>query len=77
MPRPNDTSSTHPPRMKTTRGICFCGRLYTCDDCGGDVCQCTCDIDGAPHTQAEVTSGYVNPSQAKRDAWTQRLEARR
>ena len=65
------------PRMRTTKGICFCGQLYTCEECGGDVCQCTCDIDGAPHAQAEVTAGYVNPSQAKRDAWTQRLEARR
>lgn len=57
--------------------ICFCGQLYTCEDCGGDVCLCTCDIDGAPQTQAESTAGYVNPSQAKLDAWAEKLEARR
>jgi hypothetical protein len=63
--------------MRTTKGICFCGKLYTCDDCGGDVCDCTCDIDGAPHSQEAVTAGHVNPSQARMDAWTARQELRR
>lgn len=56
---------------------CYCGRLYPCEDCGGDVCNCQCRTDGAPQTQAEVTSGYVNPSQARIDAWTQKLELTR
>jgi hypothetical protein len=56
---------------------CYCGRLYTCEDCGSDVCQCTCELDGAPQTQAEVTAGYVNPSQARQDAWALKLELTR
>lgn len=56
---------------------CFCGQLYTCEECGGDVCQCTCDIDGAPQTQAQVTSGHVNPSQARLQAWAQKVELTR
>lgn len=63
--------------MFTTKGKCYCGGLYLCEDCGGDVCLCTCDIDGAPQTQAEVTSGYVNPTQARLDAWREKQEAMR
>ena len=56
---------------------CYCGGHYRCDTCRHDVCYCTCQRDGAPHTQAEVTAGYVNPSQARMDAWTQKLELTR
>jgi len=61
----------------TTTQPCYCGRLYTCEDCGGDVCKCTCDVDGAPQTRAETTAGYVNPSQARLDAWQNKLELTR
>ena len=44
---------------------CYCGRLYTCE------------VDGAPQTRAEVTAGYVNPSQARLDAWQNKLELTR
>jgi hypothetical protein len=33
--------------------------------------------DGAPQTQAEVTSGYVNPSQERLDAWAEKQALRR
>ena len=59
----------------TTTQPCYCGRLYTCDDCGGDVCNCTCDVDGAPQTQP--VAGYVNPSQARLNAWQEKLELTR
>ena len=57
----------------STNQPCYCGRLYTCEDCGGDVCACTCEVDGAPQTQAETTAGYVNPSAAKQAAWLQKV----
>ncbi|MDQ0241229.1 hypothetical protein [Arthrobacter bambusae] len=44
-----------------------------CQDCGG----VTEDFDGAPMTQAEVTSGYVNPSQERMAAWQNKMAARR
>lgn len=56
---------------------CYCGGHYRCDTCRHDVCYCTCKADGAPQTQAEVTAGYVNPSQARQDAWNQKLELTR
>jgi len=56
---------------------CYCGRLYTCDDCGRDVCQCSCERDGAPQTQAETTAGYVNPSTARLEAWANKQELTR
>lgn len=56
---------------------CYCGRLYDCEDCGGDVCQCTCDVDGAPQTQAEVTTGYMNPAIAQLEAWANKQELKR
>ena len=56
---------------------CYCGGNYRCEDCRRDVCFCTCHADGAPQTRAEVTAGYVNPSQARMDAWTQKLELTR
>lgn len=35
------------------------------------------EVDGAPQTQAEVTSGYVNPSQERMAAWEAKQAARR
>jgi len=35
------------------------------------------EVDGAPLTQAEVTSGYVNPSQERMAAWEAKQAARR
>lgn len=57
--------------------ICFCGRLYDCEDCGGDVCACTCETDGAPQTQAEVTAGYTHPARPGIDAWAEKEELTR
>ena len=56
---------------------CYCGRLYPCENCGGDVCNCQCRTDGAPHTQAEGTAGYVNPSTARTEAWREKQELTR
>lgn len=56
---------------------CYCGRLYDCEDCGGDVCNCQCRTDGAPQTQEAVTSGYVNPTYARLEAWVQKQELRK
>lgn len=53
---------------------CYCGGHYRCEKCRRDVCYCECRTDGAPHTQAEVTAGYVNPSQARTAAWNEKLE---
>ncbi|MEO5317635.1 hypothetical protein PV761_03440 [Arthrobacter sp. CC3] len=63
--------------MTATLAPCYCGQFYSCEDCGGDVCNCTCERDGAPQTQAEVTAGYVNPSQARMDAWQTRQDLRK
>lgn len=60
--------------MSATLAPCYCGRLYICEDCGGDVCNCRCEVDGAPQTRAAVTAGYVNPSQARLEAWAEKLE---
>lgn len=51
---------------------CYCGGHYRCEDCRRDVCFCTCQIDGAPETTA--TAGYVNPTQARMDAWQTKQE---
>ena len=56
---------------------CFCGGHYRCEDCRRDICFCACEQDGAPQTQAETTSGYVNPSAAKEAAWNEKLELTR
>lgn len=56
---------------------CYCGGHYRCDQCRHDVCFCTCNVDGTPETRAEVTAGHVNPSQARQDAWAQKLELTR
>ena len=56
---------------------CYCGRLYPCENCGGDVCNCQCVTDGAPYSREAVTSGYINPTQARTDAWQERQELRR
>lgn len=53
---------------------CYCGGLY---DCGNDTCRCDCDKDGAPYSQADVTAGYINPSQARLAAWSQKQEVTR
>lgn len=63
--------------MNNCQAPCYCGRLYTCEDCAADVCACTCEVDGAPQTQAEVTSGHVNPSQARIEAWQNKMELTR
>lgn len=62
-----------------TAADCFCRGAGLCEDCSGHTCAglCTCDHDGAPQTQAEVTSGHVNPSTTRLDAWTARQELRR
>lgn len=57
--------------------FCYCGDRYRCDDCHRDVCFCTCEVDGAPQTQAEVTGGYVNPTQARMAAWDEKQELTR
>lgn len=54
---------------------CYCGGHYRCEDCRRDVCFCTCQTDGAPETTA--TAGHVNPSQARQDAWAEKLELTR
>ena len=56
---------------------CYCGGNYRCETCRHDVCYCTCHTDGAPHTPAETTAGYVNPSAAKEAAWAEKLELTR
>ena len=53
---------------------CYCGQLYTCPDCGGDVCQCTCEVDGAPQTTAP---DYTHPAQPGIDAWAEKKELTR
>jgi hypothetical protein len=35
------------------------------------------EVDGAPQTREEVTSGYVNPSQERIAAWAQKQELTR
>ncbi|MCO4257360.1 hypothetical protein [Pseudarthrobacter cellobiosi] len=56
---------------------CYCRGAGICDN-NHHICEaCTCEHDGAPHTQAEVTSGHVNPSSARLDAWQEKLEATR
>lgn len=57
--------------------MCYCGGHYRCEKCRHDVCYCICDVDGAPHTQAEVTAGYVHPSQAHLEAWNLNQELSR
>jgi hypothetical protein len=56
---------------------CYCGRLYPCEDCGGDVCNCQCRTDGAPQTQTEATTGYMNPAIAQVEAWANKQELKR
>lgn len=56
---------------------CYCGGHYRCEDCRRDVCFCSCEKDGTPHTQAEVTSGYVNASTARLEAWANKRELTR
>ena len=53
---------------------CYCGQLYTCPDCDGDVCQCTCEVDGAPQT---TTLHDTHPNQSGIDAWTAKKELTR
>lgn len=55
---------------------CYCGGHYRCEECRRDVCFCACKTDGAPHSREAVTSGYVNPTQARLDAWAKKQEAR-
>ena len=58
--------------------FCYCGSRYNCEDCHHDVCLCTCEKDGAPQTQEEVTAGgYVNPSTARLAAWEEKQELTR
>lgn len=52
--------------------MCYCGGHYRCDKCRHDVCFCICDADGTPQTREEVTSGYVNPSTARIEAWAEK-----
>ena len=55
---------------------CYCRGAAICD-AGHHVCtDCTCNVDGAPQTQA-TGYGHVNPSQTRLDAWTARQELRR
>lgn len=61
----------------TIQRFCYCGDRYRCEDCHHDVCFCTCEKDGAPQTQAEVTGGYVNPTQARMAAWDEKQELTR
>jgi hypothetical protein len=56
---------------------CYCGGHYRCETCRLDVCYCACRTDGAPQTQAEVTSGHVNPSTARLEAWANKQELTR
>lgn len=57
---------------------CYCRGVNVCPDCEQHACtQCECEKDGAPATQEEVTSGYVNPSQARMAAWEQKKELTR
>lgn len=51
---------------------CYCGQLYTCPDCDGDVCACTCDVDGAPQTSLPA-----HPAQPGTDAWAEKKELTR
>lgn len=58
---------------------CYCRGAAICEN-GHHICtDCTCDVDGTPQTQAEVTSGFghINPSTARLDAWTARQELNR
>lgn len=51
---------------------CYCGQLYTCPDCDGDVCQCTCEVDGAPQTSPVPHD--THPNQSGIDAWATKKE---
>lgn len=63
--------------MKDLRG-CYCRGVNVCPDCEQHACtQCECDKDGAPQTQAEVTSVYINPSTARLNAWEEKQELTR
>lgn len=56
---------------------CYCRGTNVCPDCEGHACtDRTCDKDGTPDSREEVTAGYVNPSQARMDAWEQKIEAK-
>lgn len=54
---------------------CYCGGHYRCGTCRHDVCYCTCDP--TPTTREAVTAGYVNPSQARLNAWHTKQELTR
>lgn len=58
---------------------CYCRGFGTCDTCEQHVCtgDCTCGTDPTPNTREAVTSGYVNPTQARTEAWQQKQEATR
>jgi hypothetical protein len=58
---------------------CYCQAQGICDGCEGHICagQCVCERDGAPETQEAVTVGYVNPSQARVEAWQTKQELTR
>ncbi len=58
---------------------CYCRGAGTCDTCGGHNCTggCTCNLDGAPQTQEQVTAGWVNPSTAREAAWREKQELTR
>lgn len=56
---------------------CYCGGHYRCEKCRRDVCYCKCVADGAPQSQEAVTFGYVNPSQARIEAWQTKQELTR
>jgi hypothetical protein len=56
---------------------CYCGGLYRCDTCRLDVCYCPGHTDPTPDTREAVTSGYVNPTQARLAAWQERQDLRR
>lgn len=58
----------------TVQRFCYCGDRYRCEDCHKDVCFCICETDGAPQTREEVTSGWVNPSTTRLEAWANKQE---
>lgn len=62
----------------TVNKFCYCGDRYRCEDCHHDVCFCTCEKDGAPQTQAEVTAGgRSNPDIDHLNAWQEKWELTR
>lgn len=56
---------------------CYCRGAGICDR-NHHICEdCTCEHDGTPQTQEQVTAGHVNPSRERMAAWQEKQELTR